>query len=342
VNDATLQRVCVVLAQPDAVAPATAAEALREAFADLHPLDALRMGRRQNGVLIRGRTDAEAERVVDALAARGIAAEAVDERFLPALPRPRDVYRLDVEPEGARIPKLGPDPLPWERLRFVQVGSITTPAVPAGGPTPRGESSKRKPAELIGPAWALPQRSPRPTADPAATDAARDLRDAKQELLRAAGLSADEREAVRDAAGPSPAAQPVDDTEIERRCAAFREVFEVLDPADWKALAPRLPKVVAALIWTDPPHQVRVEAADLISAGFEAERTVNTLQNLRNRLARLAEFAPPAAIGLHAHGFIAADYRRFGAFDLIDEFDDRLRWELWRRDRDDLAAEIGE
>jgi hypothetical protein len=72
-------------------------------FPGLTPVDAYTIGKDAFGILVKGYTYDNANRMVSALQAQGIETEVVDESLLPRLPQGPNTTRIDVNPGGLTV-----------------------------------------------------------------------------------------------------------------------------------------------------------------------------------------------------------------------------------------------
>ena len=104
-------------------------EGLARAFRvvpQLRPVDAGAMARDAFGILVQGLDRDDAERLLEALRAEGIEAEAVDQERLPVLPAPRPLRRAECHPLAfvAYDPLGRPTEFDWSHVLLVAAGLV--------------------------------------------------------------------------------------------------------------------------------------------------------------------------------------------------------------------------
>ena len=104
-------------------------EQMRRAFRSvpgLTPMDAQILGNDAFGILVKDFSEQQAGALQGALRIEGVETEIVDQSFLPVLPQPHFVQRLDCTPEHLLIydPMGKAFTLDWWHLAFVATGSV--------------------------------------------------------------------------------------------------------------------------------------------------------------------------------------------------------------------------
>lgn len=95
-------------------------------FPGLTPVDAYTVAKDAFGILLKGYTYENANRMVSALQAQGIETEVVDESLLPKMPQGPNTTRIDFDPAGLTVYDAinRPVPVEWQKVVLIAAGRV--------------------------------------------------------------------------------------------------------------------------------------------------------------------------------------------------------------------------